>query len=241
MADKLIEDFAKENSIGVKTDGMTNEAMEAFIAERKVPCPDCGAHNFTAIRKFNLMFKTFQGVTEDSSAQIYLRPETAQGIFVNFKNVQRTTRRKILRHQQWANPSETRSPRQLHLPHPNSSRWSWSSSCPGTDLEWYEYWKDYCHKVPLALGMNDEHIRLREHSRRRHYSRGTTDIEFTFPFGWGELWASPTGRITIFPSTPSSPAKALNTPIQQPARSTSLRGAFFGRATASRWPFVRSV
>ncbi len=192
-ADKLIEDFAKENSIGVKTDGMTNEAMEAFIAERKVPCPDCGAHNFTAIRKFNLMFKTFQGVTEDSSAQIYLRPETAQGIFVNFKNVQRTTRRKIpfgiaqvgksFRNE--ITPGNftfrTREFEQMELEF---------FCAPGTDLEWYEYWKDYCHKFLLALGMNDEHIRLREHSKEElsHYSRGTTDIEFTFPFGWGELW-----------------------------------------------------
>ena len=192
-ADKLIEDFAKENKVEVKTDGMTNDAMAQFIEDKNVPCPECGKHNFTSIRKFNLMFKTFQGVTEDSSSEIFLRPETAQGIFVNFKNVQRTTRRKIpfgiaqigksFRNE--ITPGNftfrTREFEQMELEF---------FCAPGTDLEWYEYWKDYCHKFLLSLGMKDEHIRLREHAKEElsHYSRGTTDIEFTFPFGWGEIW-----------------------------------------------------
>ncbi|MGI6151091.1 MAG: glycine--tRNA ligase [Christensenellales bacterium] len=192
-ADKLIEDYAKEHNLDVKPDGMPNDAMEAFVAEHKVPCPDCGAHNFTNIRKFNLMFKTFQGVTEDSSSEIFLRPETAQGIFVNFKNVQRTTRRKIpfgiaqvgksFRNE--ITPGNftfrTREFEQMELEF---------FCAPGTDLEWYEYWKDYCYKFLLSLGMSPEHLRMREHSKEElsHYSRGTTDIEFLFPFGWGELW-----------------------------------------------------
>ena len=148
-ADKLIEDFARENKLDVKVDGMPNEAMEKFIAENSIPCPECGAHDFTSIRKFNLMFKTFQGVTEDSSSQIYLRPETAQGIFVNFKNVQRTTRRKIpfgiaqvgksFRNE--ITPGNftfrTREFEQMELEF---------FCAPGTDLDWYAYWKDYCHK-----------------------------------------------------------------------------------------------
>ena len=192
-ADKIIEDFAKEHSLDIRPDGMSNAAMEQLIAEHNIPCPECGAHNFTPIRKFNLMFKTFQGVTEDSSAEIFLRPETAQGIFVNFKNVLRTTRKKIpfgiaqigksFRNE--ITPGNftfrTREFEQMELEF---------FCAPGTDLEWYAYWKDYCHKFLLNLGMNPEHLRLREHSKEElsHYSRGTTDIEFLFPFGWGELW-----------------------------------------------------
>jgi len=192
-ADKIIEDFAKEHSLDIRPDGMSNAAMEQLIAEHNIPCPECGAHNFTPIRKFNLMFKTFQGVTEDSSAEIFLRPETAQGIFVNFKNVLRTTRKKIpfgiaqigksFRNE--ITPGNftfrTREFEQMELEF---------FCAPGTDMEWYAYWKDYCHKFLLNLGMNPEHLRLREHSKEElsHYSRGTTDIEFLFPFGWGELW-----------------------------------------------------
>ena len=193
-ADKLIEDYAIANGLtDVRPDGMTNEQMEQFIAEKGIACPECGAHDFTSIRKFNLMFKTFQGVTEDSSSEIFLRPETAQGIFVNFKNVQRTTRKKLpfgiaqigksFRNE--ITPGNftfrTREFEQMEL----------EFFCePGTDLDWYAYWKDYCHKFLLSLGMADEHIRLREHAKEElsHYSKGTTDIEFLFPFGWGELW-----------------------------------------------------
>ena len=193
-ADKLIEDYAIANGLtDIRPDGMTNEQMEQFIAEKGIACPECGAHDFTSIRKFNLMFKTFQGVTEDSSSEIFLRPETAQGIFVNFKNVQRTTRKKLpfgiaqigksFRNE--ITPGNftfrTREFEQMEL----------EFFCePGTDLDWYAYWKDYCHKFLLSLGMADEHIRLREHAKEElsHYSKGTTDIEFLFPFGWGELW-----------------------------------------------------
>jgi len=193
-ADKLIEDYCFEHGIeGVKPDAMSNAEMEAYIAGHGIVCPECGKQNFTSIRKFNLMFKTFQGVTEDSSAEIYLRPETAQGIFVNFKNVQRTTRKKLpfgiaqigksFRNE--ITPGNftfrTREFEQMEL----------EFFCePGTDMQWYEYWKDYCHRFLLSLGMVEEHIRLREHEQAElsHYSTGTTDIEFLFPFGWGELW-----------------------------------------------------
>ena len=193
-ADKLIEDYANEHGLtDIHPDGWTNEKMSEYIAEQGIKCPECGKSDFTGIRKFNMMFKTFQGVNEDTASQIYLRPETAQGIFVNFKNVQRTTRRKLpfgiaqvgksFRNE--ITPGNftfrTREFEQMEL----------EFFCePGTEMKWYEYWKDYCHKFLLSLGMKEEHIRLREHSKEElcHYSNGTTDIEFLFPFGWGELW-----------------------------------------------------
>ena len=193
-ADKLIEDYANEHGLtDIHPDGWTNEKMSEYIAEQGIKCPECGKSDFTGIRKFNMMFKTFQGVNEDTASQIYLRPETAQGIFVNFKNVQRTTRRKLpfgiaqvgksFRNE--ITPGNftfrTREFEQMEL----------EFFCePGTELKWYEYWKDYCHKFLLSLGMKEEHIRLREHAKEElsHYSNGTTDIEFLFPFGWGELW-----------------------------------------------------
>ena len=193
-ADKLIEDYANEHGLtDIHPDGWTNEKMSEYIAEQGIKCPECGKSDFTGIRKFNMMFKTFQGVNEDTASQIYLRPETAQGIFVNFKNVQRTTRRKLpfgiaqvgksFRNE--ITPGNftfrTREFEQMEL----------EFFCePGTEMKWYEYWKDYCHKFLLSLGMNEEHIRLREHAKEElsHYSNGTTDIEFLFPFGWGELW-----------------------------------------------------
>ena len=193
-ADKLIEDYANEHGItDIHPDGWTNEKMSEYIAEQGIKCPECGKSDFTGIRKFNMMFKTFQGVNEDTASQIYLRPETAQGIFVNFKNVQRTTRRKLpfgiaqvgksFRNE--ITPGNftfrTREFEQMEL----------EFFCePGTEMKWYEYWKDYCHKFLLSLGMKEEHIRLREHAKEElsHYSNGTTDIEFLFPFGWGELW-----------------------------------------------------
>ena len=187
-ADKLIEDAANQSA-----DGWSDEKMMQFIEENNIACPNCGKHNFTDIRKFNLMFKTFQGVTEDSKNEIYLRPETAQGIFVNFKNVQRTSRKKIpfgigqvgksFRNE--ITPGNftfrTRGFEQMEL----------EFFCkPGTDLEWFSYWKDYCKNFLLSLGIAEENIKLRDHEQEElsHYSNATTDIEFMFPFGWGELW-----------------------------------------------------
>ncbi len=193
-ADKLIEDYANENGLAdIHPDGWSHEEMSAFIAEKGIQCPECGKTDFTGIRKFNMMFKTFQGVNEDTANQIYMRPETAQGIFVNFKNVQRTTRRKLpfgiaqigkaFRNE--ITPGNftfrTREFEQMELEF---------FCAPGTELEWYSYWKNYCKNFLLSLGMPEEHIRLREHEQAElsHYSNGTTDIEFLFPFGWGELW-----------------------------------------------------
>ena len=192
-ADKLIEDFCHEKGEDIVVDGWSNEEMLNYIHENNINCPECGKHNFTDIRKFNLMFKTFQGVTEDAKAEIYLRPETAQGIFVNFKNVARTSRKKVpfgiaqvgksFRNE--ITPGNfifrTREFEQMEL----------EFFCkPGTDLEWFKYWKDYCRDFLLSLGMKEENIRLRDHSPEElsHYSNATTDIEFMFPFGWGELW-----------------------------------------------------
>ncbi len=192
-ADKLIEEWAHENKQDIIADGWTDEQMVKFIEDNKIPCPNCGKTNFTNIRKFNLMFKTFQGVTEDSTATVYLRPETAQGIFVDFKNVLRTTRKKMpmgiaqigkaFRNE--ITPGNftfrTREFEQMEL----------EFFCkPGTDLEWFKYWKEFCENWLLSLGMKKENIRLRDHSKEElvFYSKATTDIEFNFPFGWGELW-----------------------------------------------------
>ena len=192
-ADKLIEDYCHEKGEDIVVDGWSNEQMIEFIDKNGINCPDCGKHNFTDIRKFNLMFKTFQGVTEDKAAELFLRPETAQGIFVNFKNIARTSRKKIpfgvgqvgksFRNE--ITPGNftfrTREFEQMEL----------EFFCkPGTDLEWFTYWKDYCKNFLLSLGMKEENMRLRDHSPEElsHYSNATTDIEFLFPFGWGELW-----------------------------------------------------
>ncbi len=192
-ADKLIEEWAHLNGKDMIADGMSEKELIDFITENKIPCPNCGKTNFTDIRKFNLMFKTFQGVTEDAKAEIYLRPETAQGIFVNFKNVMRTARRKLpmgiaqigkaFRNE--ITPGNftfrTREFEQMEL----------EFFCkPGTDLEWFEYWRSFCRNWLLSLGMKEENIRLRDHSKEElvFYSKATTDIEFAFPFGWGELW-----------------------------------------------------
>ena len=192
-ADKLIEEWAHEQGKDMIADGMSDEEMVKFLDDNNIPCPTCGKHNFTSIRKFNLMFKTFQGVTEDAKAEIYLRPETAQGIFVNFKNVMRTTRKKLpmgiaqvgkaFRNE--ITPGNftfrTREFEQMEL----------EFFCkPGTDLKWHEYWKKFCEDWLLGLGMKKENIRLRDHSAEElvFYSKATTDIEYAFPFGWGELW-----------------------------------------------------
>ena len=193
-ADKLIEDYAFENGLtDVNPAGWSFEEMSAFIKEKGIACPSCGGKDFADIKKFNLMFKTTIGVTEDSSNVVYLRPETAQGIFVNFQNAQRTTRKKLpfgvaqigksFRNE--ITPGNfvfrTREFEQMEL----------EFFCkPGTDLEWFAYWKDYCHKFLLNLGMREENLRLRDHDPDElcFYSKATTDFEFLFPFGWGELW-----------------------------------------------------
>lgn len=194
-ADKIIEDFMGEQGIVPEgsVDSWSNEEMSAYIEEHKISCPTCGKHNFTDIRQFNLMFKTFQGVTEDAKNTVYLRPETAQGIFVNFKNVQRTSRKKIpfgigqigkaFRNE--ITPGNftfrTREFEQMEL----------EFFCePDTDLEWFAYWKEFCINWLKALGMKEEEMRVRDHDKAElsFYSKATTDIEFLFPFGWGELW-----------------------------------------------------
>ena len=192
-ADKLIEDYAQSQGESVQADGWSNDQMQAYIAEHNIGCPECGKHDFTSIRKFNMMFKTHQGVTEDSAAEIYLRPETAQGIFVNFKNIMRSTRRRLpmgvcqigksFRNE--ITPGNfifrTREFEQMEL----------EFFCkPGEDMEWFDYWRTFCHEWLLQLGMKPEHLRLRDHSAEElsHYSKATTDFEFLFPFGWGELW-----------------------------------------------------
>ena len=194
-ADKLIEDFCAEQGMELSKpiDAFSQDEMAAFIEEHQIPCPSCGKHDFTGIRQFNLMFKTFQGVTEDAKNTVYLRPETAQGIFVNFNNIQRTTRRKLpfgvcqigksFRNE--ITPGNftfrTREFEQMEL----------EFFCkPGTDLEWFQYWRTYCHDWLLGLNIKDENLRLRDHSPEElcFYSKATTDFEFLFPFGWGELW-----------------------------------------------------
>ncbi len=192
-ADKLIEEYAFENGTDDNPAAWSFEEMAAFIKEKNIGCPTCGGHEFTDIKKFNLMFKTFIGVTEDSTSTVYLRPETAQGIFVNFPAVARSTRRKLpfgvaqigksFRNE--ITPGNfvfrTREFEQMEL----------EFFCkPDTDLEWFAYWKDYCHKWLLDLGMKDENLRLRDHDPEElaFYSKATTDFEFLFPFGWGELW-----------------------------------------------------
>jgi glycyl-tRNA synthetase len=194
-ADKLVENWANENGVELPKpiDAFSQAELKAYVEEKNIPCPTCGKHNFTDIRQFNLMFKTFQGVTEDAKNTVYLRPETAQGIFVNFANVARTTRRKLpfgigqigksFRNE--ITPGNfifrVREFEQMEL----------EFFCqPGTDLEWFDYWRAFCHKFLLSIGLRDENIRMRDHTPEElvFYSKATTDFEFMFPFGWGELW-----------------------------------------------------
>jgi glycyl-tRNA synthetase len=192
-ADKIIENALEEKGIEMIVDGLSFDKMEEIIKEHSIACPDCGSHNFTEIRQFDLMFKTHQGVTESSTNEIYLRPETAQGIFVNFKNVQRSMRKKMpfgiaqvgksFRNE--ITPGNftfrTREFEQMEL----------EFFCkPGEDLEWFSYWREFCKNWLLNLGMNEDNMRLRDHDQDElsHYSNATTDIEYKFPFGWGELW-----------------------------------------------------
>ena len=194
-ADKLIEDYCAETGTVLEKpiDAFSQAEMKEFVEAHNIPCPTCGKHNFTDIRQFNLMFKTFQGVTEDAKNTVYLRPETAQGIFTNFTNVQRTTRKKLpfgigqigksFRNE--ITPGNfifrVREFEQMEL----------EFFCkPGTDLEWFAYWRNFCHQWLLDIGLKDEHLRLRDHDPEElcFYSKATTDFEFLFPFGWGELW-----------------------------------------------------
>ncbi len=194
-ADKLIEDWCAENGVTLEKpiDAFSQSEMKDFIENNNIPCPSCGKHNFTDIRQFNLMFKTFQGVTEDAKNTVYLRPETAQGIFVNFVNVQRTTRKKVpfgigqigksFRNE--ITPGNfifrVREFEQMEL----------EFFCkPAEDLEWFNYWRSFCKEWLLSLGMTEENLRLRDHDPEElcFYSKATTDFEFMFPFGWGELW-----------------------------------------------------
>ena len=192
-ADKLIEEWAHKQGKDMIADGMSEKELIDFINKNNIPCPNCGKTNFTDIRKFNLMFKTSQGVTEDKKSEIYLRPETAQGIFVDFKNVLRTSRKKIpmgIAQIGKAFRNEI-TPGNFIFRIREFEQMEMEFFCkPGTDLEWFKYWKDYCENWLLSLGMKKENIRLRDHSKEElvFYSKATTDIEFNFPFGWGELW-----------------------------------------------------
>ena len=186
-ADKLIEDT------GVNPAGWSFEQMSDYIKANKIVCPECGACDFTDIRKFNLMFKTFQGVTEDAKNELYLRPETAQGIFVNFPNIQRTTRRKIPFGVCQIGKSFRNeiTPGNFIFRIREFEQMECEFFCkPDTDLDWFYYWKDYCKNFLLSLGMKEENMRLRDHEQKElsHYSNATTDFEYLFPFGWGELW-----------------------------------------------------
>ncbi len=192
-ADTLIEDYAAKKGLSLSVAAMQSADMEAFIAEKQINCPVCGKHNFTGIRKFNLMFKTFQGVTEDSSSEIYLRPETAQGIFVNFKNVQRTTRRRIPFGIGQIGKSFRNeiTPGNFTFRIREFEQMELEFFCaPAEEMQWFNYWKDFCHNWLLSLGLDKDNIRLRDHDPEElsHYSNATTDIEYLFPFGWGELW-----------------------------------------------------
>ena len=192
-ADKLIEDYVAENGLSDNPAAMSDEEMMQYIKDKGIACPNCGSHDFTDIRKFNLMFKTFQGVTEDSSSTLYLRPETAQGIFVNFKNIARTTRKKIPFGVAQVGKSFRNeiTPGNFIFRIREFEQMELEFFCkPGTDLYWFEYWRGFCKKWLLDLGMNEEHLRLRDHDKDElcFYSKATTDFEFLFPFGWGELW-----------------------------------------------------
>ena len=187
-ADKLIED-----QTGVSPEGWDFGRMQEFVKEHGVKCPECGSQNFTDIRSFNLMFKTFQGVTEDAKSQIYLRPETAQGIFVNFANIQRTTRKKVPFGVAQVGKSFRNeiTPGNFIFRIREFEQMELEFFCkPGTDLEWFAYWRQFCHDWLLNLGLKDENLRLRDHEPEElsFYSKATTDFEFLFPFGWGELW-----------------------------------------------------
>ena len=193
-ADKLIEEFEFQRGKDISgLDGWTNEQLVSYINDNKIPCPNCGKVDFTDIRQFNLMFKTFMGVTEDAKSEVYLRPETAQGMFVDFKNVLRATRRRMPMGigQTGRSFRNEITPGNFTFRTREFEQMELEFFCkPGTDLEWFEYWKDFCKNWLMNLGIKEENLRLRDHSKEElsFYSKATTDIEFLFPFGWGELW-----------------------------------------------------
>lgn len=193
-ADKLVEAWNEENGVkDINVEAMDNDALTAYIEQHSIPCPSCGKSDFTGIRKFNMMYKTYQGVNEDSAAEVYLRPETAQGTFVNFKNIQRTTRRKLPFGVCQVGKSFRNeiTPGNFIFRIREFEQMELEFFCkPGTDMEWFDHWRSFCKKWLLDLGMQEENLRLRDHEQEElsHYSNATTDFEFKFPFGWGELW-----------------------------------------------------
>ena len=192
-ADDLVEAYAAKHKMTVPVASMDNDALSAFVAEHKLPCPVCGKSDFTPVKKFNLMFKTFQGVTEDSVSTCYLRPETAQGIFVNFKNVTRSARARVPFGicQIGKSFRNEITPGNFIFRLREFEQMEMEFFCkPGTDLEWFSYWKDYCKNFLLSLGLKEENLKLRDHSPEElcFYSKATTDFEYNFAFGWGELW-----------------------------------------------------
>ncbi len=192
-ADDLVEKYAEKHKLNISVEAMDSDQLQAFVSEHKIFCPICGKSDFTPIRKFNLMFKTFQGVTEDTTNTIYLRPETAQGIFVNFENVQRSTRMRVPFGIGQIGKSFRNeiTPGNFTFRLREFEQMELEFFCkPGTDLEWFAYWKDFCKNWLLSLGMNEEHLHLRDHSPEElcFYSKATTDFEYDFAFGRGELW-----------------------------------------------------
>ncbi len=192
-ADKLVEDYVAENKLDINPNGWSNDELADFIKEKGIACPSCGKADFTDIRKFNLMFKTFQGVTEDKTSELFLRPETAQGIFVNFNNIARTTRKKLPFGVGQIGKSFRNeiTPGNFIFRIREFEQMELEFFCkPGTDLEWFKYWKDYCENWLYNLGITKENLRLRDHDAEElcFYSKATTDFEYLFPFGWGELW-----------------------------------------------------
>ena len=192
-ADDLVEKYAEKHKLNISVESMDSDDLQSFVSEHKIPCPVCGKSDFTPIRKFNLMFKTFQGVTEDTTNTIYLRPETAQGIFVNFENVQRSTRMRVPFGIGQVGKSFRNeiTPGNFTFRLREFEQMELEFFCkPGTDLEWFSYWKDFCKNWLLSLGMNENHLHLRDHSPEElcFYSKATTDFEYDFAFGRGELW-----------------------------------------------------
>ena len=192
-ADDLVEKYVEKHNLKISVESMDSDELQAFVSEHKIPCPVCGKSDFTPIRKFNLMFKTFQGVTEDTTNTIYLRPETAQGIFVNFENVQRSTRMRVPFGIGQVGKSFRNeiTPGNFTFRLREFEQMELEFFCkPGTDLEWFSYWKDFCKNWLLSLGMNENHLHLRDHSPEElcFYSKATTDFEYDFAFGRGELW-----------------------------------------------------
>ena len=189
-ADKLIEDFTGGKETG---DGWDNKKLEKYIADNNIPCPKCGKSDFTEIRKFNLLFETHIGVTEDSQSKVYLRGETAQGIFVNFNNVLRSQRAKVpfgIGQIGKAFRNEI-TPGNFTFRTREFEQMEYEFFCkPDTDLEWHKYFKEKCLKFLESLGLKEDNLRYRDHSKEElsFYSKATTDIEFLYPMGWGELW-----------------------------------------------------